>query len=602
MFEGFGSRSPTLQRGRGGAHAAGVPVDTTDGPRFRMSSASFNDRGVDSDRDMSGRSEGEAPRVFTDSATMARALAYLFGIGSTLLLVTLPLPHSADREIAGLVAAAVAAYLAALGFLALFDRLPQRFLEAAPLLGTILVSLAVYFGGSEAPAAYAAYYFAFGLAACYFLRPAVAFAHIALASAGYGIALLALGDVESPALNWALTTASLLAVCLLMTGLRTRTEAIGAELWAAARTDPLTGLANRRELEGRFAGELERSTRGGHPLAIVVLDLDWFKEFNDRFGHVAGDRALVQLAEALRRATRTSDVVARLGGEEFAVLAPETDEHEAYQLAERLRAEVRATFARQQEKMTVSCGVAGFPVHGITTGELLHSADRALYEAKEAGRDRSVLFQHAGGPADGAEEDALEQTSPRLVSLVSLAEAVDRRKGSPGNSVRVARDAERLARRLNLPDEEVERVRIAALLRDVGEVGVAESILHKPSALTEDEWREVKRHPEIGARIVGAAQLGRVGEWILSHHERPDGNGYPRGLREHQIPLEARILAVADAYGAMTADRPYRQPFTPKRAKAELQARAGSQFDHDVVAAFLALLGERSGEVHEVVE
>jgi HD-GYP domain-containing protein (c-di-GMP phosphodiesterase class II) len=156
----------------------------------------------------------------------------------------------------------------------------------------------------------------------------------------------------------------------------------------------------------------------------------------------------------------------------------------------------------------------------------------------------------------------------------------------------VAAYAERLARSLSLPDEEVERVRIAALLRDVGEVGVAESILNKPAPLSDEEWRELERHPEIGARIVGAAQLGRVGEWILSHHERPDGSGYPRGLREHQIPLEARILAVADAYAAMTADRPYRQRFSPKRAKAELQARAGSQFDHDVVEAFLSLNGE----------
>ena len=280
-----------------------------------------------------------------------------------------------------------------------------------------------------------------------------------------------------------------------------------------------------------------------------------------------------------------------MGGEEFAVLAPETDEQEGYQLAERLRAEVGATFSRQQEKMTVSCGVAGFPVHGITTGELLHSADRALYEAKEAGRDRSVLFQHSGAP-ESAQEDAIERTSPRLASLVSLAEAVDRRKGSPANSRRVARYAERLARGLNLPEEEVERVRIAALLRDVGEVGVAESILNKSSPLSDEERRELERHPEIGARIVGAAQLGRVGEWILSHHERPDGGGYPRGLREHQIPLEGRILAVADAYAAMTAERPYRQPFSPKRAKAELQARAGRQFDHDVVAAFLSLNGE----------
>lgn len=571
-----------------------------------MSRASVKDRIALTGRALAERvawrEQDEPVRVFEDPATMARTFTYLFGIGATLLLVTLPLPHSPDRDTLGLVVVAVAAYVAALGFLVLFDRLPLWFYEASPLLGTLLVGLVVYFGGSDAPAAYAAYYFWVALAACYFLRPAVAAAHLALASAGYGVALLASGGVEVPALNWALATGSLFVVGILMTALRGQMERMLGELGRAARTDSLTGLANRRELEGRFAGELERSTRGGRPLAIVVLDLDWFKDFNDRFGHAAGDRALVELSEALRRATRTSDIVARLGGEEFAVLAPETDEQEGYQLAERLRAEVRATFAREQERMTVSCGVAGFPLHGITAGELLHSADRALYEAKESGRDRSVLFQPVGAPAGDAGDAAIERTSPRLASLVSLAEAVDRRKGSPGNSRRVARYAERLARRLNLPEEETERVRIAALLRDVGEVGVAESILSKPAPLTDEERREVERHPEIGARIVGAAQLGGVGEWILSHHERPDGGGYPRGLREHQIPLEGRILAVADAYGAMTADRPYRSPFSPKRARAELQARAGSQFDHDVVAAFLALLVEPPGEVHEVVQ
>jgi HD-GYP domain-containing protein (c-di-GMP phosphodiesterase class II) len=175
---------------------------------------------------------------------------------------------------------------------------------------------------------------------------------------------------------------------------------------------------------------------------------------------------------------------------------------------------------------------------------------------------------------------------------MALADAVDRRKGSPENSRRVARYAERLARSLNVPEENLERVRVAALLRDVGEVGIAESTLGKAGPLTDVERAEVRRHPEIGARIVGAAQSGRVGEWILTHHERPDGGGYPRGLSDHQIPLEGKIVAVADAYAAMTAVRPYRRPFSPKRALLELQARAGSQFDHEVVEAFLSLQAE----------
>lgn len=566
-----------------------------------MDSGSMSERGLSARLSAAARAvaarlawRGLGPNgVREDPANMARTFAYLFGTGATLVLVSLFLPHSPDRDTTGLLLAALAAYLVAIGFLVAFDRLPLWVYEASPLAGTALVSLAVYFGGPQAATSYAMYYFWVALAACYFLRPPIAMAHLVIASLAYGFVLLiGPGHVVLPGLTWAVVTGTLMIVGILMTTLRGQVERLVRQLAAAARTDSLTQLANRRELEDRFTAELERSTRTARPLSILILDLDWFKEYNDRFGHSAGDRALVMLAQALKRATRTSDVVARLGGEEFGVLAPETDETEGFLLAERLRAEVRQAFARETEKMTISCGVASFPIHGITSGELLHAADRALYEAKESGRDRSVVFKQVGAEGTEREKVAIERTSPRLASLVSLAEAVDRRKGSPANSRRVARYAEALARTLSLPDEEVERVRIAALLRDVGEVGVAESILNKDGPLSDSEREEVERHPEIGARIVGAAQLGRVGEWILTHHERPDGSGYPRGLREHQIPLEGRIVAVADAYAAMTADRPYRRPFSPHRARAELQARAGSQFDHDVVAAFLEIDGD----------
>jgi len=531
--------------------------------------------------------------VREDRVTMARTFTYLFGTGATLVLLSLLFPHSPGRDTTGLLITTLGAYLVAIGFLVAWDRLPLWAFEASPLAGTVVVRLAVYFSGPEAATAYALFYLWVALAACYFLRPPVAFTHLCIASAAYALVLVVSpGHVMLPGLTWAMVTGTLAVLGILMTTLRGQLDQLVKQLAAAARTDSLTQLANRRELEERFAAELERSTRTARPLSIVVLDLDWFKEYNDRFGHSAGDRVLVLLAQALKRATRTSDVVARLGGEEFGVLAPETDETEAYLLSERLRAEVRSAFARETEKMTISCGVASFPIHGITLGELLHAADRALYEAKESGRDRSVVFKQAGVEGVEREQVAIERTSPRLASLVSLAEAVDRRKGSPANSRRVARYAEALARKLRLPEEESERVRIAALLRDVGEVGVAESILNKDGPLDPRERLEVERHPEIGARIVGAAQLGRVGEWILTHHERPDGQGYPRGLREHQIPLEGRIVAVADAYAAMTADRPYRRPFSPHRARAELQARAGTQFDHDVVEAFLELDGE----------
>ncbi len=269
----------------------------------------------------------EAMRVREDRVTAVRTFVYLFGLGATLVLISLLLPHSPDRDTIGLVIVAAAAYTAALAFLIAFDRLPPWTFEAAPLLGTALVSLAVYFGGPEAATAYAMYYFWVALAACYFLRPPVAVAQLFVASLAYGLVLLVgPGHAVLPGLTWAMVTGTLIVVGFLMITLRHQVEQLVGELASAARTDSLTQLANRRELEERFAAELERSTRTARPLSILVLDLDWFKDYNDRFGHSAGDRVLVMLAAALKRATRTSDVVARLGGEEFGVLAPETDE------------------------------------------------------------------------------------------------------------------------------------------------------------------------------------------------------------------------------------------------------------------------------------
>jgi diguanylate cyclase (GGDEF)-like protein len=535
--------------------------------------------------------------VFEDRGTMARTYTYLFGIGATLLVISLALPHASDRDLGVMVAVAVAAYAVAAGFLIGFDRLPLWTYRIAPLVGTIMIGLLAYYGGRGAAAAYAFYLFWVVLAASYLFGGKLAAAHALLACAVYGLVILGRDDVQLPALKWTIASGTLLVAAAVMALLGGQVAQLVSQLDALARTDSLTGLATRRVFEERLSAELERAARTGRALSVVLLDLDWFKEFNDRFGHGAGDRALILLADALRRAARTDDVVARLGGEELAVLAPKADEREGLLLAERLRGEVSAAFAREPAHLTISCGIASFPAHGVTSGELLHGADRARYEAKDQGRNRSVVFSHAGEHRVEPEQVGVDGISPSLAPLIALAEAVDRRKGSPGNSRRVATYAERLARALNVPEENLEQVRVAALLRDVGEVGVAESILAKDGPLDDDELREVRRHPEIGARIVGAAQTGRVGEWILTHHERPDGGGYPRGLSDHQIPLEGKIVSVADAYAAMTAARAYRRRFSPKRALAELQARAGSQFDHEVVEAFLPLPEELEADV-----
>ena len=534
-------------------------------------------------------SEAGVP-ISKNRAMMARTYTYLFALGATLALITLAFPHAADAEPLGLILPALGAYAAAAGYLLLFDRLPLWLFKASPVLGAGLVTAALYFNGPEAIGAYGMFFFWVVLAASYFFGLRVALVHIAICAGLYGLVLLT-EDAPLSGLYWAMGGGTLLVSGVVMVGLRGQVEGLVGRLMDAAGTDVLTGLANRREFEDRFALELERSIRSGRPMGLIVLDLDWFKEVNDRFGHEAGDRALRLVADVLRRETRRIDIVARLGGEEFGVLAPDAGEEESYHVAERLRRQVKVAFAEHPRPLTLSCGVATFPASGGTHSDLMRAADRALYAAKDLGRDRSIVYRRG--------EDEISMTvarraltgraSPRLASLVSTAESVDRRKGTPGHSRDVERYAQALARELGLPEARVEEIGLAGLLHDIGTIGLSESVLSKSGALTADEWHEIRRHPEVGARILSTANLDAISEWVLAHHERPDGAGYPRGLRDGEIPVESQIIAVADAYAAMTARRSYRRGIGVERAREELRANAGTQFDAEAVSAFLAM-------------
>jgi putative nucleotidyltransferase with HDIG domain len=220
----------------------------------------------------------------------------------------------------------------------------------------------------------------------------------------------------------------------------------------------------------------------------------------------------------------------------------------------------------------------------------MSAAARALSVAKELGKDRSVVF----GPEADSMLAAVSEEEPaelKLSTILGLAEALDiRDSGTTGHSETVGLYAELMARELGLRPERVERVRLAGVLHDVGKLGVSEEILGKPGPLQPDEWKEMRTHPEIAARLLAQPEFDDLREWILAHHERPDGKGYPRGLSGDEIPLEARILAVADAYEAMTADRPHRSAHSAEVARGELEAGAGTQFDAEVVTLFLAAL------------
>jgi diguanylate cyclase (GGDEF)-like protein/putative nucleotidyltransferase with HDIG domain len=384
--------------------------------------------------------------------------------------------------------------------------------------------------------------------------------------------------------------ACVLALAGLAVYQRSRIARLRSSIADASRTDSLTGLLNRRALEEMLDMELERATRAGRPLSVIVGDLDSFSAVNEREGHAAGDLALQLVASDCLKWKRRIDQAARIGGEEFALLLPETDERGAFIVAERLRRATHRTFADATVRVTISFGVATSPMHGTAAVGLLRAADRAVAAAKELGSDRTVIYSdevartlaQPGAHADG---------QLQLATVIALAEALDiRDTGTGQHSHTVGRYAELMARDLGLAEEHVERVRLAGVLHDIGKIGISDRVLSKPGPLDADEWQEMYTHPEIAARLLSRPEFDDLRSWILAHHERPDGLGYPYGLSGDEIMLEARILAVADAYEAMTADRVYRPSLGAETARAELKAGSGTQFDPQVVSAFVRAL------------
>ena len=367
-----------------------------------------------------------------------------------------------------------------------------------------------------------------------------------------------------------------------------------------ALTDPLTGLGNHRHFHERLERELQHANERRLPLTLCFIDVDDFKRINDRFGHPAGDRVLSQIAARLRQ---TGEAF-RLGGDEFALLLPGYAESAALTAASSVVERISALELDQIGPVTVSAGVAISPQHATERDELIRLADSALYWAKEYGKNRvrgyrpdvielAELKRLASGPDRAA----------RFRAAASLARAVDARDVYTGShSQRVAELAARTARRLGLADEEVELTRLAASLHDLGKLAIPEEILRKPGPLTEPERIVLERHPQIGFRMLESLGVDPVADWVLHHHERWDGSGYPDGLPGERIPLGARIIFVADAYDAMISERVYRRRVSPTEAIAELDRCAGTQFDPHVVNALAKELALDAGPAQPVVE
>jgi diguanylate cyclase (GGDEF)-like protein/putative nucleotidyltransferase with HDIG domain len=328
------------------------------------------------------------------------------------------------------------------------------------------------------------------------------------------------------------------------------------ELEHISRTDPLTGALNRRGFYERLDAEISSATRSGRPVSLVMWDLDSFKDVNDRQGHAAGDDLLRWAVQKAAGVLRPVDDIGRLGGDEFAVILPNALRVDADLIAERLRAAL-------SERLSVSIGVTSFPLEATNREELLHIADAELYAAKD------------GRPRDGG-------TKPRDLSwAAALALAVDSRMAvNHEHSSAVAQHAGAIAAQLGWSEHDLGLLRMAAMLHDVGKVSVPDAILRKPGSLTEEEFAEVAQHPVAGAEIVARVDtLDPIVPWIRHAHEHWDGSGYPHGLAGEAIPQAARILLVADAFDAMTSDRPYRAAMSEEEAREELRRNAGSMFD-----------------------
>ncbi len=407
-------------------------------------------------------------------------------------------------------------------------------------------------------------------------------------SRGKLIGILALGRKQSRSL-YSHEDIGLVMSMASQAGIIIENAQLYSQAIAWATTDGLTELYNHRHFHELLEQEINRGSRFGTTFSLIMLDIDLFKDYNDTYGHLAGDEVLRKVGKCIKTTIRSIDAAFRYGGEEFATILPETQLDDAYRVAERIRKTIEVQASSGVVPITASLGVASWPIDGMIKEEVIARADAALYRAKQTGRNRTCLSSDIAKPEISPIGIELESKARALSIIYALAATVDAKDHyTYGHSKKVSQYAVALAEALGLPQDKITTIRAAGLLHDIGKIAIPDSILNKEGPLTEEEWKPVTAHPELGVEILRhVIDLVNCLPAILHHHEHHDGKGYPSNLKGKNIPLEARLLAIADSYDAMTSLRSYRKQLSPQQALDELKRCAGTQFDPELVDIFV---------------
>lgn len=385
-------------------------------------------------------------------------------------------------------------------------------------------------------------------------------------------------------------------------GNMTETEAkIRKELERLATHDSLTDILNHRSFQALLDEKLEEANKENTSISLILLDIDFFKVYNDSLGHQKGDQVLKEVADILKNATKEIGYCARYGGEEFVIILPKTGIKAAKTLAEEIRRKVEETEfpgidLLPKGKLTISIGIAEFPSMADNKERLIQKADEALYKAKFVSKNKVETYFSVFDELSLSLKDEEKELFNSIRTLTMVINAKDRY--TYGHSERVMEMAKKFAEIIGLDEQQTKDIIFGSLLHDIGKIEISREVLNKPTKLNDLEWQMTKQHPQWGADIIRPLKsLKGSLDIVLYHHENYNGTGYPKGLKGEEIPFGAQLLRIIDSYDALTSHRPYKEAMSQEQAIEELQKYSGIHYDPEMLEKFCKMILESKWEV-----